>query len=41
MNEGELVSNIEEMLIGIVSENVIRHAKTPLLVISRKIRQDT
>ena len=30
-------SNIEEMLIGSVSENVIRHAKTPLLVISREI----
>ena len=30
-------SNIEEMLIGSVSENVIRHAKVPLLVISREI----
>jgi nucleotide-binding universal stress UspA family protein len=29
-------SNIEEMLIGSVSENVIRHAKVPLLVISRE-----
>lgn len=30
-------SNIEEMLLGSVSENVIRHAKVPLLVISRAI----
>ena len=30
-------SNIEEMLMGSVSENVIRHAKVPLLVISREI----
>jgi nucleotide-binding universal stress UspA family protein len=30
-------SNIEEMFIGSVSENVIRHAKVPLLVISREI----
>jgi nucleotide-binding universal stress UspA family protein len=30
-------SNIEEMLVGSVSENVIRHAKMPLLVISREI----
>ena len=29
-------SNIREMLIGSVSENVIRHAKVPLLVISRE-----
>ena len=30
-------SNIEEMLMGSVSENVIRHAKVPLLVINREI----
>jgi nucleotide-binding universal stress UspA family protein len=30
-------SNIEEMLMGSVSENVIRHARVPLLVISREI----
>jgi len=30
-------SNIEDMLMGSVSENVIRHAKVPLLVISREI----
>ena len=30
-------SNIAEMLMGSVSENVIRHAKVPLLVISREI----
>ncbi len=30
-------SNIGEMLMGSVSENVIRHAKVPLLVISREI----
>jgi nucleotide-binding universal stress UspA family protein len=30
-------SNIEEMFMGSVSENVIRHAKVPLLVISREI----
>ena len=30
-------SNIGEMLMGSVSENVIRHAKMPLLVISREI----
>jgi nucleotide-binding universal stress UspA family protein len=30
-------SNIREMLMGSVSENVIRHAKVPLLVISREI----
>jgi nucleotide-binding universal stress UspA family protein len=30
-------SNIAEMLIGSVSENVIRHAKVPSLVISREI----
>ena len=30
-------SNIQEMLMGSVSENVIRHAKVPLLVISREI----
>ena len=30
-------SNIEEMLMGSVSENVIRHAKIPLLVINREI----
>ena len=30
-------SNIEEMLMGSVSENVIRHAKVPVLVISREI----
>jgi nucleotide-binding universal stress UspA family protein len=29
-------SNIEEMLMGSISENVIRHAKVPLLVISRE-----
>jgi nucleotide-binding universal stress UspA family protein len=29
-------SNIAEMLMGSVSENVIRHAKVPLLVISRE-----
>jgi nucleotide-binding universal stress UspA family protein len=29
-------SNIEEILLGSVSENVIRHAKVPLLVISRE-----
>jgi nucleotide-binding universal stress UspA family protein len=29
-------SNIAEMLMGSVSENVIRHAKMPLLVISRE-----
>ena len=30
-------SNIREMLMGSVSENVIRHARVPLLVISREI----
>jgi nucleotide-binding universal stress UspA family protein len=30
-------SNIQEMLMGSVSENIIRHAKVPLLVISREI----
>jgi nucleotide-binding universal stress UspA family protein len=30
-------SNIGEMLMGSVSENVIRHAKAPVLVISREI----
>ncbi len=30
-------SNIKEMLMGSVSENVIRHARVPLLVISREI----
>jgi nucleotide-binding universal stress UspA family protein len=30
-------SNIKEILMGSVSENVIRHAKVPLLVISREI----
>jgi nucleotide-binding universal stress UspA family protein len=30
-------SNIEEMLMGSVSENVIRHAKAPVLVINREI----
>ena len=30
-------SNVGEMLMGSVSENVIRHAKVPLLVISREI----
>ena len=30
-------SNIEEMLMGSVSENVIRHARVPLLVINREI----
>jgi nucleotide-binding universal stress UspA family protein len=30
-------SNIEEMLMGSVSENVIRHARVPLLIISREI----
>jgi nucleotide-binding universal stress UspA family protein len=30
-------SNIGEMLMGSVSENVIRHSKVPLLVISREI----
>jgi len=30
-------SNIREMLMGSVSENVIRYAKVPLLVISREI----
>lgn len=29
-------SNIQEMLMGSVSENVIRHARVPLLVISRE-----
>ncbi|OPX97181.1 MAG: Universal stress protein G [Syntrophorhabdus sp. PtaU1.Bin002] len=29
-------SNIQEILMGSVSENVIRHAKVPLLVISRE-----
>jgi len=29
-------SNINEMLMGSVSENVIRHARVPLLVISRE-----
>lgn len=29
-------SNIREMLMGSVSENVIRHAKVPVLVISRE-----
>lgn len=29
-------SNISEMLMGSVSENVIRHAKVPMLVISRE-----
>jgi nucleotide-binding universal stress UspA family protein len=29
-------SNIAEMLMGSVSENVIRHAKVPLLVVSRE-----
>ncbi|HEX2964788.1 MAG TPA: universal stress protein [Oculatellaceae cyanobacterium] len=30
-------SNIEEMLLGSVSENVIRHAKVPVLLISREV----
>ena len=30
-------SNIGEMLMGSVSENVIRHSKLPLLVVSREI----
>jgi nucleotide-binding universal stress UspA family protein len=30
-------SNIEEMLMGSVSENVIRHAKVPVLIINREI----
>jgi nucleotide-binding universal stress UspA family protein len=30
-------SNISEMLLGSVSENVIRHAKVPILVISREM----
>ncbi|MEN6318177.1 MAG: universal stress protein [Syntrophaceae bacterium] len=30
-------SNIKEMLMGSVSENVIRHAGVPLLVVSREI----
>ena len=30
-------SNIGEMLLGSVSENVIRHARVPVLVISREI----
>jgi len=30
-------SNVKEMLMGSVSENVIRHAGVPLLVISREI----
>jgi nucleotide-binding universal stress UspA family protein len=30
-------SNISEMLMGSVSENVIRHAKVPILVISREM----
>jgi nucleotide-binding universal stress UspA family protein len=29
-------SNISEMLMGSISENVIRHAKVPLLVVSRE-----
>lgn len=33
-------SNVKEMLMGSVSENVIRHAGVPLLVISREIRHD-
>lgn len=32
-------SNITEKLMGSVSENVIRHAKVPSLVIDREIRQ--
>lgn len=31
------MSNIKEMLMGSVSENVIRHAKVPVLVISREV----
>jgi nucleotide-binding universal stress UspA family protein len=31
-------SNISEMLMGSVSENVIRHAKVPLLVVSREAK---
>ena len=31
-------SNIKEMLMGSVSENVIRHSKVPLLVISREVK---
>jgi nucleotide-binding universal stress UspA family protein len=31
-------SNIGEMLLGSVSENVIRHARVPVLVISREIQ---
>jgi len=30
-------SNIKEMLMGSVSENVIRHSKVPLLVVSREV----
>jgi len=33
-------SNIGEMLLGSVSENVIRHAGVPVLVISREMQQD-
>ena len=31
------MSNIKEMLMGSVSENVIRHAKVPVLVIAREV----
>jgi len=30
-------SNIQEMLLGSVSENVIRHAKVPVMIIGREI----
>jgi nucleotide-binding universal stress UspA family protein len=30
-------SNIKEMLMGSVSENVIKHAKVPVLVITREV----
>lgn len=30
-------SNVEEILLGSVSENVVRHAKVPVLMISREI----
>jgi nucleotide-binding universal stress UspA family protein len=30
-------SNVAEMLMGSVSENVIRHAKVPVLVVSREV----
>ena len=33
-------SNIGEMLLGSISENVIRHAGVPVLVISREMQQD-